>query len=484
MPLSLDEFMARFGAAIHRHGRLLAPVAPAWRPYVAALQPQFLFATPDGALWTSSYLPINAALRALGGLIGAESLVSPGLAALSLAAVYGVGRKLWPERRSTALVAVILLATSSQWLLTAMTPYAMTAHLALNMVWLWLFLRGGRSGHAGAIVVGFLACGLHQLVFHPLFVAPFILQAWLERRRRLAGLYTLAYAAICLFWIEYWPLAVALSGAGAVAAHATPAAAPIVGGAIHGFGDHILALLHDFSGAGFGLMAKNLIRFAVWQNPLMIALLVVGAAGAIRTGGAPRALLAGLILAPLAMLFLLPYQGHGWGYRYLHGFLGSAALIAAQAWTSLADVVPPDRRPAARVGFVAAAAASLLLLFPLHAWQAHAFVEPYAEADAAIRRAGADIVLLDDDDAWFTADLVRNDPWLTNRPVVLLLGGVTEQQVAALCAQHSIALFDARVAARHGIRVVGPPSPALAGRLAAIARLACGPARLPVREVD
>ena len=73
------------------------------------------------------------------------------------------------------VVAAVLLATSSQFLLTAMTPYSMTAHLALNLAWLWLFLRGGVVGHSLAIAVGALACGLHQLVFHPLFVAPFAL---------------------------------------------------------------------------------------------------------------------------------------------------------------------------------------------------------------------------------------------------------------------------------------------------------------------
>ena len=41
-------------------------------------------------------------------------------------------------------------------------------------------------GHAGAIAVGAVACGLHQIVFHPLFVAPFILHLWFHKRRALA----------------------------------------------------------------------------------------------------------------------------------------------------------------------------------------------------------------------------------------------------------------------------------------------------------
>ncbi|HEY2179898.1 MAG TPA: hypothetical protein VGH15_15105, partial [Caulobacteraceae bacterium] len=151
-PLSADELMANFDAAIFAHGDLLAPVAPAWRDYTHALAPTFLFDTPGHDRWASAYLPVNAALRALGQVLGAQSLVNPLLAAISIVAVFGVARRLWPQRPHLALVAALLLATSSQFLITAMTPYAWTAHLAFNLVWLWLFLagrEGKRWGDAG-----------------------------------------------------------------------------------------------------------------------------------------------------------------------------------------------------------------------------------------------------------------------------------------------------------------------------------------------
>ncbi len=220
-PLSMDEFMATFDAAIFRHGQLMARLPGAWRVYAGALQPLFVQHLGGGAFWVSGYLPVNAALRAIGGLAGAASLVNPLLTAVSVAAVYGVGRRMWPARPGLALASAILLATSSQVLVGGMTAYAMPAHLAFNLVWLWLFLRGGRLGHAGALAVGFLACGLHQLPFHPLFVAPFVAQLWLERRWRAAALYSAAYAAICLFWVEYWQIALAMAQTGpAVAATA------------------------------------------------------------------------------------------------------------------------------------------------------------------------------------------------------------------------------------------------------------------------
>ena len=54
-----------------------------------------------------------------------------------------------------------------------------------------------------------------------------------------------------------------------------------------------------------------------------------------RAGGVLRALAAGIVLTLVAMLILLPYQDIGWGYRYVHGLIGSAALLAAFAWTVL-----------------------------------------------------------------------------------------------------------------------------------------------------
>ena len=65
---------------------------------------------------------MNALLRAAGGLIHAESLVNPLLAGVAVIATYGAGRRLWPDRPQAAAVAAVLLASSSQVLVTAMTP--------------------------------------------------------------------------------------------------------------------------------------------------------------------------------------------------------------------------------------------------------------------------------------------------------------------------------------------------------------------------
>ena len=108
---SLDEALANFDARIFASGRLMAPVPEDWSDYTTAMQPMYMLPLPEN-VWASSYLPVNAGLRALGLLIHAEWLVNPLLSAFSVVAVWGVGRRLWPERPALALIAAALLGTS------------------------------------------------------------------------------------------------------------------------------------------------------------------------------------------------------------------------------------------------------------------------------------------------------------------------------------------------------------------------------------
>jgi len=326
-PLSWDESLARFDALIFRSGRIVAPLAEEWRRYADALAWQsFMQPVADHAALVSAYLPVNAGLRALIGGLTDERLTSPLLAALAILSAYGVGRRLWPDRRDAAFVAAVLVLTSCQVLVTAMTPYAMTAHLAFNLLWLWLFLRDARLSHAGAILIGFLASGLHQLVFHPLFAAPFVFSLYRQKRIGLALVYTLSYAGIGLFWISYWKIGLALQDL------AAPGAGPGAG-AIAGTGfffERVASLLIDYEWHCIPLMAKNSLRFIVWQNPLLLPLAALSWRALAQDRGYARELLAGVILTFAVMCLLMPYQGHGWGYRYLHGLIGNLALLGGQ----------------------------------------------------------------------------------------------------------------------------------------------------------
>jgi hypothetical protein len=430
-PLSMDEFMAVFDAEIFRGGHLLAPLAPEWQAYAKALQPIFLLQSGNTTVWSSNYLPVNAALHALFMWLGDRALTAPVLAAVAVLALYGIARRLWPKRPDAAVVAVLLLVTSSQFLITAMTPYAMTAHLALNLVWLYLFLRNTGASHGGALVVGFAASGLHQVIFHPLFAAPFVLMLWVQRRFRLAAIYTMGYAAICLFWVFYWALIL-----------------PPLAGSASGLSAFLMRAWEflTFDLGAFGLMVRNLARFIAWQNPFVLVLFIA-ALGSIRLWKSPMPqLLGGIVLTLVAMTFVMPFQGHGWGYRYLHGLLGNLSLMAAYGWVNIGG-----RRIAPMRGALAACTVFAVLMLPLRGWQVRSFTEPYAAAYESIRTTDADLVFVDPTDSWYGGDLVRNDPYLRGRPKVLVLNFLNESDMRRLCARNTVEVFERNDAAHHGI---------------------------------
>jgi membrane associated rhomboid family serine protease len=431
--LSRDENLAEFDAQIFRSGLLIAPVDAEWRPFANALAPRFMLPIAGGLGFVSHYLPGNAVLRALVGMLGDSDLTGAILTAIAVAAAYGVARRLWPRRNDVAVLVPLLVATAPQTLVTSMTSYAMCAHLAFNLVWLWLFLRDDKFGHAGAMLVGVLACGLHQVAFHPLFVAPFIVSLWLKDRRPLAAIYAAVYALICLFWAGYPQLILSYSGM-------EPETQSGVG-----LFNFLLRAVFQLTRGEYNaptMMLMNMLRFISWQNPLLLSLMIL-AYGPIRKGtGIVRELAAGLCLTICAMGLIMVSQGHGWGYRYLHGLIGSAALIGAYGWIDLMSRAEDAEAAATRTALAVSSALALFVLFPVHALQAHDFVAPYVRASAAIAGAPTDIVIVDQTGLRAGEDLVQNDPFLRNKPKILELTEIDEARLPALCRRYSISSFD------------------------------------------
>src|SRR3984893_11359136 len=467
--LTQDEFLAEFDATILRSGMAIAPVDSEWRPYVSALATSFMLPISHGAGFASAYLPVNASLRAIVGLVADPSLTGPLLAALAVVTTFGVARRLWPTRLDAAFISTLLVATSSQVLVTSMTSYAMTAHLTLNLIWLWLFLRNDKIGHGAAIAGGFLASGLHQLIFHPLFVAPFIVRLWASGRRPLAVTYIVSYAIICLFWISYWQIMLEWQGF-------SPQASSDVGSVY--FVARAAVLFANFHWAGFDLMLKNVLRFIDWQNPIVLPFALL-AYRPVRNGeGIAWELSTGLALTLAAMFILLPYQGHGWGYRYLRGLIGSLSLLAGYGWIALSERATRNEMATARTMLTLGSAVAWLVLLPAHAKQAHDFVMPYVRAADAIEHTATDLVVIDQSGLLFAEDLVRNDTFLRNRPKVLDLTLLDEANLADLCARYSISMFGRRQGLAFGISPNDEQTKfddhVRAKKKAAMARLSCG----------
>ncbi|MDI1295581.1 MAG: hypothetical protein PSY12_06790, partial [bacterium] len=349
--LTRDEQMATFDAAIYAHGRLSWPIAPVWRPMADALNQFFILPIADRQAWVSAYLPINAGTRAIFGALGDAGVASPVFTGIGALALWRIARRLWPDDAGARAVAMLLYAGSSQVVLLGMTAHAMAGHLALNLVWLALFLRGGAWSHVGAIAIAFLATGLHQPVFHPLFVLPFMIGLLVQRRWPLAGVYALSYGVICLFWLGWPHLVTTLAGGPLDTLSST--------GDRLGYGDRVVAMLHDLGPVSLWLMAMNLLRFVAWQHLLLLPLGAAGV-GLAWQARAVRPLVAGIVLHIVVIGVLLAFQGHGWGYRYLHGVIGSACLLGAQGWHSLRGRWPGERLWAWGNG------ATFLILLPAH----------------------------------------------------------------------------------------------------------------------
>ncbi len=417
---SRDEQMASFDAAVFFSGHLVQPLPAFWREHAGTLNVMFMYPAEQRGAWISSYLPFNAGLRALLSIVGAPTLAGPLMTVLGGVALWGTIRRLWPDDKEALTVGLMLYAGSAQILATGMTSYAMPAHLALNLCWLWLFLRGSWTSDIAALLVGFIAVGLHQPLMHPIFVAPILLLLVRERRWDRAALYFAGYAAIGTFWL-LWPNFIWQM------VQADPVTLRPDGV------DYMTRLTQVLShGDPLGLpnMASNMLRLIAWQHLLLVPLMLIGAQVA-RADRLAGALAGGIVLTIFAMAALLPYQGHGFGYRYLHGLIGNAILLAIFGWRSVAKSaeIGKWRDLMWRTTVVGG-----LVLLPVQGWMAYNFYAAPAEASKRIDKIDADYAVIGGADTRDAYDLIYNPPALNRRPVRLLRQAMVPAAIRDICA--------------------------------------------------
>jgi hypothetical protein len=425
--LSGDEQMANFDAQIFAHGRFFEALPSFWRPFALALtNDMFILPIGDHEAWVSAYLPINAAMRTAVGMAVDRSFTSPLLVGVGFLALWRVSGRLWPDSPSARTATLLLFAGSSQIIVAGMTAFATTGHLALNLLWLALFLENRRATHIGAVIVGFLATGLHQPLFHPLFVLPFIGLIAAQGRWRLLAFYGISYALISAFWLA-WPIWISSHGAGAIPPHSAVDVS---------FLDRLINVVGAPNLRGLTLMAANLLRFAAWQHLLLLPLLAFGITVTWRGDPLARALAIGFLLPIPVMFILLPYQGNAWGYRYLHGVIGNACLLGGYGWRAL-EAQGLSLRGALRQTSLA----TFLVIIPAHAYMARQWAAPFAQVATAITASKAAIVIVADDTTSFGIDLLTNRPDLSNRPIRLAASQLVPSDMRALCGFGSVSFY-------------------------------------------
>lgn len=387
-PLSNDEFLPRFQARIFCAGKLFAELPTALRAFTKAFTPIFATYDPAHGTWTSSYLPVHAALQALFLALGQESLTSPVLAGLSLVSIAVVARRLWPREPLAPWLAILLLATSSQFLITSMTSYAYPAHLCFNLVWLSFYCRNDRLGMCVTPWIGFLALGLHNPVVHALFVVPFL---WSMARRKPWGVtlyFGSVYAAGCLTWYLWWTKLVVLSNT-----------------ELHPF---LFRPLYQCL-----IQPINLSMFVSWQSIALLLLTIISLLHWKSLTPMLKLLATGVLMTFLFYMLYPMDQVLGWGYRFLYGVLGNLALVAVAGWFRLRDALG---FPKAWSFIVASTVVAICVQFPLRCWQVEGFIAPFAKASQALEVQPQDVLILDASTVWFSQLLVRNDPFLKNGP--------------------------------------------------------------------
>ena len=415
--LSRDEQLASFDAIVFASGHWVQTIPVLWRDHADTLNTLFMYPASHRGAWISAYLPVNAGLRALVGIVATPALTEPLMTAVAAGALWGCARRIWPQDHEAPVVALLLFVSSGQVLVTGMTAYAMPAHLAFNLVWLWLFLRRAWWTDIAALAVGFGAVGLHQPLPHLMFVGPLLLLLLLERQWSRAIFYAAGYGAIGIFWL-WWP------GWTWSLVQAYPNAQPPAG---VDFISRLKAAVAERGSAGPLDMIANLLRFVAWQSPALIPLMLIGWK-MVRHSRIGAALLGGVLLTTVAMAIIVPFQGHGFGYRYLHGLIGNCILLAVFGWASL------DRERGVWRGWLLRVfIAEALILLPLQLWMAHAIYTPAEVTDARIAAIKAEYVVIGSGDAPYAHDLVYNPPMLDRRPLRLAAETLDNGAIAALC---------------------------------------------------
>ena len=403
-PLSNDEYLPRFQAQIFLAGKIKARLPLELREFGKALTPIFTILDPQDGTWVSAYLPIYAGIRTGFLALGVESLTGPALAGMSLVFIAVLARRLWPRESLAPFIAVVLLFSSTQFLITSMTSYAYPAHLCFNLAWLYFYCRGDRLGYLVTPWIGFFALGLHNPFVHALFVAPFLLALVWQRNWRLTLYFGLVYSAGCILWYLWWTRLVVLKGSD-MSAFRVPGLYQLIIEPMN------LSML--FAWQSLALTIPALLAFVYWRSltPLLKAL----AWGCLFT---------------FAFFFFFPVdQVLGWGYRFFYGVLGNMVLLAVAGWFYLKESLGLRKA----WGFlVLGTALAVLVQFPLRCLQVESFIRPFARSAQYIQSLPYSFVIIDPARVWFAQLLVRNDPFLRNHPKILFAPYLNEDQLAKL----------------------------------------------------
>ncbi len=417
--LAGDEHLTLLQSRIFAEGRLTGQYPPELMPWLMAdfYRYRWIMLNAASGDIASIYWPGFALVLTPFTFLGIPWACNPALAALAFVLIAKIAARLTGSAQ-VAGWAMLLAAGSPGFTGLALSYFPMTAHLFLNLAYVWLLIDRGRRGLLLAGLTGSLALLLHNPVPHMLFALPWIV--WLSRQA--GGGRNLSVLAL-----GYVPaLVVGLAWAVFIRN-------------MHGFiyfapfpsDDDFLNQLGNFvwywhfrSGMIFGGQSEyaiggrigELVRLWAWAAP---GLPVLAAAGWwIGRRNTHLNLLALSLLVSILSYFLVQFdQGYGWGARYIHPAWGALPILGAAAIVRLANIGGTE----ALQGWIGATAAlSLVFATALRWWQIDEYVREHLALRPPYVEGARQFVFVRYDRVLYTQDLVQNDPFL-REPVVFFL---------------------------------------------------------------
>lgn len=417
-PLSVDESAQLFQARIFADGRIWAKYPPELLDWLLPYTSYGFFKTGSaGGEVICDYWPGLSLLQTPFVLIGAPWLLNPLLGAGTLVLIRRLAGELYPDTSAPAWAMLLTLA-SPVFIVSCISYYEMPAHLFLNLLFTFLILQGTPHMLLAAGVVGSLALVVKNPVPHILYATPWI--AWLALRRG-------GWRALIWLAVGYAPLSLLIGFGWAALRLDLAAQAPAQAKTVY---EDPARLLSIFSASAFTRVVYYrilaLLKLAAWAVPGLIILAVFGARSAWKDRRV-RVLAVSLVLTYAGYFLFKVTQGHGWGYRHVHGAWGTlpllaCALVARKRDDAHAGVVPVVHL----TGLLAVL--SLVLLNGLRLFQVDAWMDRHLSQLPPLDASRAQVCFIRPWEGYYAVDLVQNDPFLRHGTIFLKSHGLESEK--------------------------------------------------------
>lgn len=414
--LAGDEYLALMQSRIFAEGRLTGQYPPDLLPWLVSdyYRYRWIMVSEASGEIAATYWPGFALLLAPFSALGIPWACNPLMAALALVLIGRLAARLTGEVQAAGWAMLFTLA-SPGFTGQAVSYFAMTAHLLVNLVYVWLLLERTPRRLLAAGLVGSLALLLHNPVPHLLFAAPWIVSlAWEPGARRRMLPLLAGYLPALVFGLAWAVFMRVMHG------FIFFAPWPTDDNLLHQLGN-LFWYWHFRLSMVFGQPGEyaiagrfgELARLWAWAAP---GLPLAAAAGwwLGRHSDGLRLLGASFAVTLVGYFFVSFDQGYGWGARYLHPAFGALPILAAAAL-----VMCPDFKTL-RGWAASAAALSLVLATALRGWQIHDFIAEHLSRRPPYAEGARQFVFVHYIQHHYTQDLVQNDPFLRH-PVVFLL---------------------------------------------------------------